>query len=186
MNIETNRRYFKLKPHAAEIFNKYARDLNKAAQQRLQIAKAFLIEQGVPEDQADAKMYQGGNAVVFPSELRKYIPKVLKSPDRNGFCHVKANLKVSKQLERDLEQVTMPHVRDYLPTLNIGHMTFMGGYMLQVVIGHYGGHVVLNGVPKEYPDGWSNTPYEPDLDLLEELTLAQWAELVEEVESKDK
>lgn len=189
VKIDPNIRCFKLKPRAVELFMAYSDAAREARNARIKFAEEFLVAQGVPEDVAKAGLYPRSFNAAFPKEVCKHAPKLFNRPDKNGYCQLKGTLKITKQFERDLKQIKIPKVHDYLPTLNVGQMWFMGTHMLSVVVGAYGPHIILKGGPRNIPadtlSGRDQEPYEPDLDLLEEMTLAEWAALVAEVEQAE-
>ena len=88
----------------------------------------------------------------------------------------------SKLLQGNLDAIEIPNIRKWFPTLSLHRLWIMGHYSLHPSLGVYGDEVVLLGIPRDPDPG---DEYEPDLELLEEMTLAEWAALVEKVEGQE-
>lgn len=180
MNIDHTRRYFR----ATDDFMKTALEAFEIARQeaikaKLEAAYATLEKYGVPRDAVELGVFEHNGKVAFPEKVREYIPKLFTCRDGSGYVRLKQNTKDGKRILAQLETHKLPSLSEWFPTLGLNRCWFRGFYMLSPSLGRYGDEIVLIGIPKDTEPG---EEYEPDFDLVEEMTLAEWAALVEKVE----
>jgi len=181
MKIDSKKRYFVFRDEAAQRFLEHREKQAAALVARMQAGKDFIVEQGCPEEDAEAHMYERSfTEVYFAKSARRHLPKILTKPDRNDLCRIKANLKLARELQDRVVEIPVESDDQAFPTLHIHACFFMGSHMQYLTVGKYGDHVVLIGLPKS--STYEEIKYEVDEEILRELTLSEWAALVEKNE----
>lgn len=180
MMIDPKRRYFRLTPKAVAVFEEYEEEWNQARLEHRATAREILLALGVPEEETDIPEWEDSGRVVFPASLRKYIPKLLKKPSARGYCEFKRNSKKGREINARLRFPKVESLAKRLPTLGCNWFWIIPGYWVWANCGRYGDGVYLINVMR-IPDA-DGRIYEPDPELVEELTLSEWAAIVERVE----
>lgn len=182
MRIDANRRYFRLKPEALARFAEYEAAHKEAVRAKIQAAEELLVKLGVPAGTVQVGLHARSYDVAFPAEVSSYAPGLFTNPDSDGYVRPKQNRVEGKRLHAKLDQYKVPGAGSFFPTLGVGRGWLVGWSWVESWLGRYGDEVVLIGIPKHPEPG---EEYEPDLELIEELTLSDWAALVERTEQRE-
>jgi len=184
MRIDSERRYFKLNEKGRAIFEEYSEARAKAIREKLEAARALLEAEGLPEDADKLGLFPDRRyQIAIPESLHEHLPELLTKPNGYGYCRLKQNRKKGIEIQAAIEQYKVPSTSSYFPTLGLGRGWVVGSHWVSPTLGVYGDEIVLVGVPKRIP--WGET-YEPDFELLEEMTLVEWAALVERTEAQEE
>lgn len=182
MNINPERRYFKLKPHAVERFEQWIKARDEAASAKVKAAEELLEEHGLPKGAVKLDVFAKTYAIAFPEEIGKHMPGLFTRP-RNGFVRLKQNRRDGKRILAQIEKHKVPSMSSYFPTLGLHRAWLVGWSWVEPRIGYCGDVLVLTNIPK-FPE--KGEEYKPDLELLEELSLPEWAALVEKAQEKER
>ena len=178
MNINPKRRYFRLKPAAAERFKEYLAARNEAIEAKIAAAEDLLEKHGIPKGTVKLEVFERTHKIAFPEEIARHCPSLF-TRERNGFVRLKQNRRDGKHILAQIEKHKVPTKSSWFPTLGLAGGWLVGMSWVEPRLGRYGDEIVLIGIPKDTEPG---EEYEPDFDLVEEMSLAEWAALVERVE----